>query len=254
MAKEGGSSCNATQEAGLLSPFSRLSLQPRRRPLLILDVNGLLLYRVRKAALRSMHIGRRPDASARGVAVFLRPHALSFVRWCAEEFALVVWSTAAAHNVSPLVDLVFRDSPPPLAVFDGSHCTATGRMHPHEQHKPLVLKQLSTVWSHDALRHFSARDTLLLDDSPYKAAANPQNTSLHPPAWAPHAEGEDAAALGPHGAIRMALAAVGAAADTREAVLAVRRSDPAFWADPEGDPLYRLLREEHLRSAEAASS
>ena len=92
---------------------------------------------------------------------------------------------------------------------------------------------------------FTERTTVLLDDSPYKAAHNPQHTSLHPPEWTPLEEDRERdGALACGGLIRSALAACAAATDdVREAVRSVNeRNSARFWARPSEDHLYRRLR------------
>lgn len=62
---------------------------------------------------------------------------------------------------------------------DQSHCTKTGLYTIENHNKPLVLKELKKLW--DKLEpdlpwekgDYNETNTLLLDDSPYKALRNP---------------------------------------------------------------------------------
>lgn len=62
---------------------------------------------------------------------------------------------------------------------DESKCTYTGFKTIENKHKPLVLKELKKLW--DKVEHdlpwdkgrYSPSNTLLVDDSPYKALCNP---------------------------------------------------------------------------------
>lgn len=62
---------------------------------------------------------------------------------------------------------------------DLSHCTGTGFKTLENKHKELVFKELRKLWEkHDANLPwgkgcYNASNTLLLDDSPYKALLNP---------------------------------------------------------------------------------
>lgn len=62
---------------------------------------------------------------------------------------------------------------------DRSHCTPTKFKTLEDKHKPVVLKELRKIWEkHDPSLPWKEGDynqsnTLLLDDSPYKALLNP---------------------------------------------------------------------------------
>jgi hypothetical protein len=66
---------------------------------------------------------------------------------------------------------------------DLSKCTGTGFYTLENKTKPLVLKELKKLWDDLPWRQqgeFSPSNTLLLDDSPYKALRNPVRTALLP--------------------------------------------------------------------------
>ena len=60
-----------------------------------------------------------------------------------------------------------------------SQCTFTGHKTLENMHKPLVLKELRKLWNKEDPDlpwedgDYSASNTLLVDDSPYKALRNP---------------------------------------------------------------------------------
>jgi hypothetical protein len=62
---------------------------------------------------------------------------------------------------------------------DLSHCTATKFKTLEDKHKPIVFKELRKIWEkHDPTLpwekgYYNESNTLLLDDSPYKALLNP---------------------------------------------------------------------------------
>jgi len=68
------------------------------------------------------------------------------------------------------VDLVYQDM---------SYCTVTGCNTIEKKGKPLVLKELKKLWNKEdpdlpwEQGEFSPSNTLLVDDSPYKALCNP---------------------------------------------------------------------------------
>lgn len=62
---------------------------------------------------------------------------------------------------------------------DMTHCTKTGFKTLDNRHKPLVCKELRKIWEKDdpswpwKRGDFNESNTLLIDDSPYKALLNP---------------------------------------------------------------------------------
>ena len=173
-------------------PRARVRQLSSRTKLLILDVNGFLLERVRGPAPPG--VTRRPDASHGGVKVYQRPNMSPFLEWCLEHFHVAIWSTAKKANVDRLAEFALGTDWQRKAAFvwNGTQCTETGFRHPVNRHKPVVLKELTRVWEDPALGAvFNSTNTLLIDDSPYKAAMNPAHTCLHPPAWTCKAEDDE---------------------------------------------------------------
>lgn len=64
-------------------------------------------------------------------------------------------------------------------VQDQSHCTSSGFKTIENRNKPLFLKELKKIWDKEEPNlpwekgEYTASNTLLLDDSPYKALRNP---------------------------------------------------------------------------------
>ena len=162
-------------------------------------------------------------------------------------------------NIEPIIQATFGSdgSLAPAAILDQDDCTDTGIGHPDNVHKRMRIKRLSLLW--DDARVAAAlpgvalgpANTLLIDDSPYKAADNPPHTSVHPPEWSaldadnPHDLHTEA--LGPDGEVRRLLALVAAASDVRTAVRALfepgSKAPPGFWQEAEPDPILLMLRE-----------
>nr|BAC06938.1 hypothetical protein [Oryza sativa Japonica Group]BAD30639.1 hypothetical protein [Oryza sativa Japonica Group] len=69
---------------------------------------------------------------------------------------------------------------------DMSKCTGTGFKTLENKNKPLVLKELKKLWNKEdpdlpwEQEEFSPSNTLLVDDSPYKALGNPPHTAIFP--------------------------------------------------------------------------
>jgi hypothetical protein len=160
-------------------------MAPTKRLLVILDLNGTLLIRPKKA---SFH---------------LRPHAEPFLDLLFRTCDVGVWSSAMPHNVAPMVKGVFGDRPL-YCVLDRSH-TVPDRTPGAKPHA--TIKDLRRVWDQPsagaegsaaaasgaasgaasrgaassppapAVRH-SETDTVIIDDSTSKLRRQPQNLVL----------------------------------------------------------------------------
>lgn len=68
-------------------------------------------------------------------------------------------------------------------IQDQSHCTETGFNTVENRDKPLLLKELKKLWEKHEVNlpwekgDYNESNTLLLDDSPYKALRNPVGSS-----------------------------------------------------------------------------
>eukprot|EP00656_Telonema_subtile_P026891 TRINITY_DN28870_c0_g1_i1.p1 TRINITY_DN28870_c0_g1~~TRINITY_DN28870_c0_g1_i1.p1 ORF type:complete len:292 (+),score=58.43 TRINITY_DN28870_c0_g1_i1:109-984(+) len=183
----------STGEGGtddVVGMLDQLSLSTKK--LLVLDANGLLLYRLGHGKERDLRLGK-PDCVVRSFEVWLRPGVQEFVRFCQQHFELVVWSSAQLRNFKSALPLVFgEDSRTLLHVMGQDSCTDTGLKHPDNVHKPVFLKELAKLWALRVLRgRFGPSNTLLVDDSVYKTALNPTYTAVHPQEWVPWMQDDD---------------------------------------------------------------
>ncbi|KAJ7551297.1 hypothetical protein O6H91_06G009100 [Diphasiastrum complanatum] len=162
----------------------------KKKKLLVLDVNGLLLdtYFYRDKDLLPP---QPPDATIGNFFVYKRPFCDEFLEFCLENFVVGVWSSARKHNVDNLVDYIFQGAKDQLA-FMWADCTNTGLKHPENMHKPVFLKELSKLWEklksslHLEAGEYGPSNTLLVDDSPYKALRNPPHTAIFPRPYKAH--------------------------------------------------------------------
>jgi len=184
-----------------------------KKKLLILDLNGLL------ADINDdYHNAHMADAKVRGKLVFRRPYCDDFLNFCALNFELGVWSSRKKENVASVVNIVMRDFKPRLLFcWDMSQCTFTGHKTLENMHKPLVLKELRKLWNKEDPDlpwedgDYSASNTLLVDDSPYKALRNPPHTAIFPRSYS-YLNWNDNS-LGPGGDLRVYLQHLAAADD-----------------------------------------
>ncbi|KAL9691003.1 hypothetical protein QQ045_011420 [Rhodiola kirilowii] len=198
--------------------LERNCLGSPNRKLLILDINGLLADIV--SPVRSVY---KPDIMVSQKAVFRRPFCESFLQFCFEKFDVGVWSSRVKKNVDKVLDFLMGQLKNKLIFYwDRSHCTITGFPTVENRDKPLVLKELKKLWEkHQS--HFSWEkgkydhsNTLLLDDSPYKALCNPADTAIFPLSYQ-YTDVNDCS-LGPGGELRVYLERLAMADNIRDYV------------------------------------
>ncbi|KDP27261.1 hypothetical protein JCGZ_19960 [Jatropha curcas] len=177
---------NALSES-LASLSIRAPARNLKKKLLILDLNGVLI-----------------DMK------FRRPFCLGFLKFCFERFEVGIWSSRTKKNIDKVIDYLMGDLKHKLLFcWDASHCTVTRFKTLENKHKPLVFKDLRRIWEkHDPelpweKGFYNESNTLLVDDSPYKALLNPVNTAIFPYSY----QGQDLKdnALGDGGDLRVYL-------------------------------------------------
>ncbi|KAL7114836.1 hypothetical protein ACP275_04G146500 [Erythranthe tilingii] len=189
------------------------------KKLLVLDVNGLLVD------INSyVPYDYDPDDIILKKAVFKRPYCDDFLRFCFERFNVGVWSSRTKRNIEPILDfLLGKDKCKLLFCWDQSHCTNTGYYTVEKRYKPLLLKKLKKLWEKFdpdlpwERGLYNATNTLLLDDTPYKALSNPRYTAIFPYSYRFRNLGDNSLA-GPGGDIRTYLEGLATAENVQEYV------------------------------------
>ncbi|XWS47917.1 hypothetical protein CRYUN_Cryun13aG0027300 [Craigia yunnanensis] len=165
----------------LYSSLERIYICHPKKKLLVLDLNGILVDVVQNRG------ELQPDITVSGKGVFKRPFCDDFLHFCFSTFNVGIWSSRASKNVSRLVNFLMRKWRRDLFFcWNRRQCTITEFKTIEDKQKPLVLKELRKLWE----RHlndlpwkkgeYDESNTLLLDDSPYKALRNPANTAVFP--------------------------------------------------------------------------
>ncbi|KAF2282315.1 hypothetical protein GH714_043844 [Hevea brasiliensis] len=205
------------------------------KKLLILDINGLLADFVpycSNAYTADVIISRK--------SVFKRPFCDDFLQFCFDKFNVGVWSSRTKKNLDKAIDFLMKDSRHKLLFcWHQSHCTKTGFTTVENKSKPLVLKELRKLW--DKLEpglpwnkgDYNESNTLLLDDSPYKALRNPAHTAVFPHSYQYKDTGDSS--LGPGGDLRVYLERLAEARNVQEYVAqnpfgqrAITESNPSW--------------------------
>ncbi|KAG7559282.1 HAD-like superfamily [Arabidopsis thaliana x Arabidopsis arenosa] len=154
-----------------------------KKKLLVLDLNGLLADIVTplKDVPADINIGRR--------AIFKRPYCDEFLKFCFDKFEVGIWSSRKQNNVVRITEFLLGDLKNKLLFcWDMSYCATTTVGSLENRHKYVVFKDLNRLWEkHDPrlpwkMGDYNETNTVLLDDSPYKALLNPVSyfaTSSH---------------------------------------------------------------------------
>ncbi|CAI6329221.1 unnamed protein product [Periconia digitata] len=142
---------------------------PPERKLVILDLNGTLIY--------------RPDSRKKPKKLISRPNLPWFLQYLFENFDVMIWSSAKPENVKALVEIGLREFRFRLVA---EWARDTLGLRPEHYHKRVqCYKNLNLVWASGAIqRHaqlrgpgrcYDQRNTILIDDSALKASAQPYN-------------------------------------------------------------------------------
>ncbi|CAM0905184.1 unnamed protein product [Alopecurus aequalis] len=216
----------------------------QRKKLLILDLNGIL------ADINTdSNVAHLADGRVRGKNVFKRNYLDDFLRFCFQNFELGIWSSRMKVNVDAVVDILMKDLRRHLVFcWDVSKCTTTNCATLENNRKPLVLKELKKLWNKEDRNlpweqgEFSPSNTLLVDDSPYKALRNPPYTAIFPQSYSYHIEKDDS--LGPGGDLRVYLENIAAAEDVQRYVQEHPFGQPSI---TESDPHWDFYAKIHYR-------
>ncbi|XP_004499470.1 uncharacterized FCP1 homology domain-containing protein C1271.03c-like [Cicer arietinum] len=170
----------------------------KKKKLLVLDINGLLVDIISPPP---KHV--KADASISRKALFKRPFYVEFLNFCFENFEVAVWSSRLKKNVDSVIDYLMGDMKQKLLFcWDLSHCTETSFKTLENKHKPLVFKDLRKIWDkYDPnlpweKGYYNESNTLLLDDSPYKALLNPPHNSIFPHTFSFEHQNDNSLAVG----------------------------------------------------------
>ena len=152
------------------------SLPPHRSTsptmkLLILDLNGTLLYRPRNPA-----IDRDSDMLQASMTPTLRPHLQEFMSYIFKHFKVMFWSSATPRNVNSMITAT--TTPEQRAKIIATWARDTLGLSPEEYNKKsITFKDLQKVFADKDIRKASQGEegwdvgsTILLDDSVIKAS------------------------------------------------------------------------------------
>ncbi|PKA49729.1 hypothetical protein AXF42_Ash004270 [Apostasia shenzhenica] len=220
-----------------------------RKKLLVLDLNGILcdvIFGFHGTGAAHKKVNRR--------SVFKRPFLDDFLTFCFETFVVGIWSSRNKKNIDGVIDYImggFRNKL--LFCWDQSKCTPTGFSTIEDRHKPLFLKEMIKLWNKEEAGlpwekgDYMPSNTMLVDDSPYKALCNPPYTAVFPFSY--DFRKPDDSSLGPGGDIRVFLEGVAEADDVQEYVKEHPFGQQAITSEHEMWNFYRKIAEKNYSMA-----
>ncbi|XP_010528415.1 PREDICTED: uncharacterized protein LOC104805517 [Tarenaya hassleriana] len=186
------------------------------KKLLILDLNGLLADIV-----SSPPKGYTPDLNIGTKAIFKRPFCEDFLKFCLEKFEVGIWSGRSKGKVEKITEFLFGDMKSRLLFcWDISHCAKIIYGSLGRKDKYVAFKELKRLWeNYDPdlpwkKGDFSETNTVLLDDSPFKALLNPPYTAVFPLSYDYNDETDNS--LGEGGGLRIYLEKLAEADNVQE--------------------------------------
>jgi len=164
----------------------------KKRKLLVLDLNGLLIDRTFVKEYKKQDNTATPTKIG-AFFVWKRPHLDTFIDYILQNFNVSVWSSAKINNVQNLVDFIFEDRQKELIfMWDQSKCIAEHRDDTH----PLFLKPIDKIL--EVFPEYKDR-ILFIDDSPEKLKKNGNYTYVSFTMWDMTKQDDDM--LSPNGAL-----------------------------------------------------
>lgn len=179
------------------------------RPLLVIDLNGVLLDRRVRRLEGATSLGRWGQRYA-----YARPHASDFVAWAADsDWRVGIWTSATRRNAAPLARAVLGDTYARVHfLYTQEECE---QFKQEGSARPTFKKPLARLWRKGL--GLPGR-TVLLDDGKDKLCEGEEDNALLCPHYDASADGEDAA-LAPGGWLRTALVRIMAAEDVRDVIV-----------------------------------
>ncbi|CAH2044914.1 unnamed protein product, partial [Thlaspi arvense] len=167
--------------SGGINEVSRSNPSVPRKKLLVLDLNGLL------ADIGPIEADRKADINIGRRAIYKRPFCEDFLKFCFDKFEVGIWSSRKRNNVDRITEFLLGDMKSKLLFcWDMSYCATTTVGSLENKFKFVVFKELNQLWEkHDPRLpwkkfDYNETNTVLLDDSPYKALLNPPYTAIFP--------------------------------------------------------------------------
>lgn len=147
------------------------------RPLVILDLNGILLYRE--------YDSKRTDADRRlgRFSIWIQSGLSYFLSQLFLNYDVAIWTSMQEHNTKEMIKLLFTDSQIDKFIFikNQSHCIELKEkgFYPDKPDRPLFVKKIPWYWFIRYPRVY------IVDDDLAKIVFNPVESIINVPSWTP---------------------------------------------------------------------
>ncbi|CAI2193648.1 3792_t:CDS:1 [Funneliformis geosporum] len=140
--------------------------------LIILDLNGTLCFR------------KKTRSKNKNYRIILRPFINEFINYLFDNYLVMIWSTSRPENVDKMVSLIFGDQKEKLiAVWARDKFGFTKEEYERDtkaiKNLDIIWKALNTQTESPDNLILDPTNTILIDDSRYKAQLQPFN-AIHP--------------------------------------------------------------------------
>ena len=150
-----------------------------QRKLLILDVDGTMIFAEEKADLIDIQVEQQHHFELEdcSVLVWKRPGIDEFLEWCFEHYDIGIWSAAGSEYIHSVLTYIIPDHLRSKIKFIWTSRRCTRRYQQRlldTEGTPVTVKSLKKVWRrkrnvpHDpcSINTYNRRNTLILDDTP----------------------------------------------------------------------------------------
>lgn len=165
------------QNASISIPGVRIYV----KPLLVLDINGVLCHRIRDTSLPPKAYRKALPKTIATTKVVLRPNLRLFLNKLFENFCVAIWTSAKMKTAKELVQNLIpkQHRSKLLFVWHQADCIAKKSTNPDSGKEETVFhKDLQKVWQCFPL--WNPLNTILIDDSPQKSTCGSQMNMVNP--------------------------------------------------------------------------
>lgn len=147
------------------------------KPLVILDINGVLLYRE--------YDSKRTDADMKfgRFSIWKRPGLSTFLDTLPLNYHVAVWTSMQQHNTKEMIEMVFPKKWRSKLWFvrNQTHCVKLKDkgFYPDKPDRPYFVKKIPWYW------FIFFRTIYIVDDDFAKIGFNPIETIVNVPSWTP---------------------------------------------------------------------
>ncbi|CAF0947256.1 unnamed protein product [Adineta steineri] len=154
-----------------------------QKKLLVLDLDGTLIFAEEKVELIYMQVEQRHDFELEdgSILVWKRPDIDEFLEWCFEHYDIGIWSASGSEYVHSVLSHIIPGHLRAKVKFiwTSTRCTRKYQQRGLDTYSvPITLKKLKKIWrrnrshSPNSVAIYNRRNTLIVDDTPVTYRTN----------------------------------------------------------------------------------